>query len=52
MALRSTPAVVTNLSCLLHFPTIPPCSTKVDVLETRDVPFLLSLLDEKLGDHC
>ena len=27
-------------SCIIHFPTIPPCSTKVDVLETGDVPIL------------
>ena len=30
-------------SCIVHFPTAPPCSTKVDVLETGDVPILLSL---------
>ena len=36
-------------SCIAHFPT-PPCSTKVDVLETGDVPILIfRLLDEKLG---
>ena len=29
-------------SCIIHFPTIPPCSTKVDVLETGDVPILFS----------
>ena len=27
-------------SCIIHFPTAPPCSTKVDVLETGDVPIL------------
>ena len=27
-------------SCIAHFPTAPPCSTKVDVLETRDVTIL------------
>ena len=32
-------------SCIIHFPTAPPCSTQVDVLETSDVcpsyfPFL------------
>ena len=36
-------------SCMIHFPTIPPCSTKVDVLETCDVPILFSLSDKKLG---
>ena len=30
-------------SCIIHFPTTPPCSTKVDVLATSDVPFLFSL---------
>ena len=30
-------------SCIIHFPTIPPCCTKVDVLETGDVPILFSL---------
>ena len=30
-------------SCILHFPTIPPCSTRVDVLETGDGPILFSL---------
>ena len=30
-------------SCLIHFPTAPPCSTKVDVLEISDVPILFSL---------
>ena len=34
-------------SCIIHFPTIPPCSTKVDVLETRDVPILFSLSQMK-----
>ena len=29
-------------SCIIHFPTTPPCSTKVDVLETGDVPILFS----------
>ena len=27
-------------SCVIHFPTAPPCSAKVDVLETGDVPIL------------
>ena len=27
-------------SCVIHFSTTPPCSTKVDVLETGDVPIL------------
>ena len=31
-------------NCLIHFPTTPPCSTRVDVLETGDVPILFSLL--------
>ena len=30
-------------SCIIHFPTKPPCSTRVDVLETGDVPILFSL---------
>ena len=30
-------------SCIIHFPTAPPCSAKVDVLETGDVPILFSL---------
>ena len=30
-------------TCIFHFPAIPPCSTKVDVLETGDVPILSSL---------
>ena len=30
-------------SCIIHFPTSPPCSTMVDVLETSDVPILFSL---------
>ena len=30
-------------SCIIHFPTTPPCSTRVDVLETGDGPFLFSL---------
>ena len=28
----------------VHFPTTPPCSATVDVLETGDVPILFSLL--------
>ena len=37
-------------SCIIHFPTAPPCSTKVDVLETGDVPILISLPQmKKLG---
>ena len=31
----------------MHFPTAPPCSTKVDVLETGDVPSLFSFLQMK-----
>ena len=30
-------------SCIVHFPTTPPFSTRVDVLEKGDVPILLSL---------
>ena len=30
-------------SCIIHFPTKPPCSTRVDVLETGNVPILFSL---------
>ena len=30
-------------SCTIHFPTTPPCSTRVDVLETGDVPILFYL---------
>ena len=37
-------------SCIIHFPTKPPCSTMVDVLETGDVPILFSLPQmRKLG---
>ena len=37
-------------NCLIHFPTTPPCSTIVDVLETGDVPDLFSLLQmQNLG---
>ena len=28
---------------VIHFPTTPPCATRVDVLETGDVPILSSL---------
>ena len=31
-------------SCMINFPTTPPCSTRVDVLEPGDLPFLFSLL--------
>ena len=34
-------------SCFIHFPTNPPCSTKVDALETSDVPILFSLSQMK-----
>ena len=34
-------------SCIIHFPTIPPCSTKVDVHETGDVSILFSLSQMK-----
>ena len=30
-------------SGIIHFPTTPPCSTVVDVVETSDVPILFSL---------
>ena len=30
-------------SCIIHFPTTPPCSTMVAVLETSNVPILFSL---------
>ena len=37
-------------NCLIHFPSTPPCSTRVDVLETGDVPILFSLLQmQNLG---
>ena len=32
---------------MIHFPTTPPCSTRVDVLESGDVPFLFSLSQMK-----
>ena len=34
-------------SCIIHFPTTPLCSTRVDVLETGDVPVLFSLPEMK-----
>ena len=34
-------------SCIIHFPTTPPCSTGVDVLETGNVPILFSLSQMK-----
>ena len=34
-------------SCIIHFPTTLPCSTRVGVLETGDVPFLFSLSQTK-----
>ena len=37
-------------SCIIHFPTTPPCSTEVDVLETGNVPILFSISQmENLG---
>ena len=30
-------------SCIIHFPTAPPCSTKVHVLERSDVPTLFNM---------
>ena len=35
-------------SCVFHFPTNPPCSTKVDALETSDVPILFFSLRLRL----
>ena len=35
-------------SCIIHFPTAPPCSTKVDALETGDVPIWFSLPQMKI----
>ena len=35
-------------SCIIHFPTAQPCSTKVAVLETGDVPILFSLPQMKM----
>ena len=29
--------------CIIHLPTKPPCSTRVDVVETGDVPILFAL---------
>ena len=29
-------------SCIIHLPTTPPCSTRVDVLETGNVPIFFS----------
>ena len=34
-------------SCVIYFPTTPPCSTRVDVLETGNVPILFSLSQMK-----
>ena len=34
-------------SCIINFPTAPPCSTKVDVLETGDVPILFSFFSDE-----
>ena len=34
-------------SIIIHFPTTLPCSTRVDVLETGDVPFLSTLSQMK-----
>ena len=34
-------------SCTFHFPKTPPCSTRVDVLETGHVPILFSLSQMK-----
>ena len=38
-------------SCIIHFPTIPPCSTRVDVLETDNVPIIiLTSSNEQFGN--
>ena len=34
-------------SCIINFPTTPPCSIRADVLETGDVPILFSLPEMK-----
>ena len=34
-------------SCIIFFPTTPPCSTEVDVLGTGDVPIFFSLSQMK-----
>ena len=34
-------------SCIVHFPATPPCSAKVDVRETGDVPILFSFSQMK-----
>ena len=39
-------------NCIIHFPTTPPCSTRVDVHETGNVPILFSFSDEKIGKDC
>ena len=35
-------------SCIIHVPTTPPCSTRVDVLEKDNVPVLFSLPQMKI----
>ena len=30
-------------TCIVHFPTTPPCTTQIDILEKGSVPILLSL---------
>ena len=37
-------------SCLMQFLTVPACSTRVDVLETGDVPILSTLSQMKNVD--
>ena len=32
---------------MIHFPTKPPCASRVDVLQTRNVPILFSLPNMK-----
>ena len=36
-------------SCFIHCPATHPCSARVDVLETGDVPFLFSISQKSLG---
>ena len=40
-------------NCIIHLPTTPPCSTRVDVLETGNVPILFSHPQMKhFGNDC
>ena len=39
-------------SCIINFPTTPPCTARVDMLEAGDVPILFFLPQMKIGyDH-